>query len=426
VKPLDCAVIGGGAAGFFGAITCAETNPAHRVRLCEAMTRPLAKVAISGGGRCNVTHACFDPARLVEFYPRGGRELLGPLHRWQPRDTLAWFTDRGVELKTEADGRIFPVTDQSATIINALLAAASAGGVRWATGQPVRTVERVVLGGPGGPGFRVHLAGEESFLAHRILLATGGGKGSIGLAVAQALGHTIEPPVPSLFSFHIADPRLHGLAGLSVADAGVRIGRDLAARGPILVTHWGLSGPGILKLSAWGAREMAASDYRFTVTINWTGERSRDEVRAELARARTEHPKRQVATWNPFGLPARLWDRLLAAAQLRGGETWSTVAKTQSDALAQELTAGDYPVAGKSMNKEEFVTCGGVRLSEVDFKTMESKRCPGLFLAGEVLDLDGLTGGFNLQAAWTTGRIAGLGLARALSDSPPNSAPPCP
>jgi len=419
VKPLDCAVIGGGAAGFFGAITCAEAQPAARVRLFEALGRPLAKVAISGGGRCNVTQACFEPAELVKSYPRGGRELLGPLHRWQPRDTMAWFADRGVELKTEADGRVFPVTDDSATIIQALLAAAQAAGVRWEAGRPVRAVERVGPSDTGGPGFRLEIEGGEKVWADRILLATGGGKGSAGLAIAHALGHTIEPPVPSLFSFHIADPRVTGLAGLSVAAAEVRIGRALAAQGPILFTHWGLSGPGILKLSAWGARELAATDYRFSLTIAWAPGRSREQVRAELAGAREDHPKRKVSTWNPFGLPARLWERLLAAAGLAGGESWSTLAKAQSEKLAQELTAGEYPVAGKSMNKEEFVTCGGVRLSEVDFKTMESKRCPGLFLAGEVLDLDGLTGGFNLQAAWTTGRLAGLGLASAPSAGPP-------
>ncbi len=373
--------------------------------LCEAAPRPLAKVRISGGGRCNVTHACFEPQELVLGYPRGARELLGPFHRWQPRDTVAWFAERGVELKTEEDKRMFPVTDDSATVVDCLLGAAERAGVRLRT----RTAVEAARTAPGG--FEVRLGTGETVACERLLLATGGGRESAGLAIARSLGHAVEPPVPSLFTFHIDDPRLRGLEGISVPDASAALaGTKLAARGPALVTHWGLSGPAILRLSAWGARELAARDYRFTLTLAWRAGLSPDQARAELAAARTAHPKRQVSGWNPFGLPARLWERLACAAA-PAGALWGGASNAALQALAAEVTAGSYAVAGKSLNKEEFVTCGGVRLGEVDFRTMQSRLVPGLFLAGEVLDIDGVTGGFNLQSAWTTGRIAGLAMA---------------
>jgi len=404
----SCVIAGGGAAGFFAAIACAEANPRARVTLCEAAAHPLAKVRISGGGRCNVTHACFEPGELVRGYPRGGRELLGPFHHWQPSDTVAWFADRGVELKTEEDGRMFPVTDQSATVIDCLLAAAERAGVILRTGAGVRTAERA------GKGYRVHLSGGETLECDLLLLATGGGKSSAGIAIAQSLGHSIEPLVPSLFTFHIGDSRLKELEGLAVPDADARVpGTRLAARGPALITHWGLSGPAILKLSAWGARELAACDYRFTLALNWRGGSTAAQVQAELAASRTVHPRRQIGSWNPLGLPSRLWERLAAAAGVAPGTVWASVSKAALQALALQVTAGEFAVAGKSLNKEEFVTCGGVRLAEVDFRTMESRRSPGLYLAGEVLDIDGVTGGFNLQSAWTTGRLAGLAMAAA-------------
>jgi predicted Rossmann fold flavoprotein len=402
----SCVIAGGGAAGFFAAIACAEANPAARVTLCEALAQPLAKVRISGGGRCNVTHACFEPRELVRGYPRGGRELLGPFHQWQPRDTVAWFAERGVELKTEEDGRMFPVTDDSATVINCLLAAAERAGVRLRTGLGVKAAERA------GSGYRVLLSGGESLDCDRLLLATGGGKSSAGIAIAQQLGHTIEPLVPSLFTFHIDDPRLKGLEGLSVPDAETRLpGTRVAARGPALITHWGLSGPAILKLSAWGARELAAAGYRFRLALNWRGGSTAAQVQAELAAGRTVHPRRQISSWNPLGLPARLWERLAVAAGIAPETVWTSVSNAALQALAAQVSAGEFVVTGKSTNKEEFVTCGGVRLAEVDFRTMESRCSPGLYLAGEVLDIDGVTGGFNLQSAWTTGRLAGLAMA---------------
>lgn len=408
---MNCLVAGGGAAGYFAAIACAEANPAAAVTLCEATAQPLAKVRISGGGRCNVTHACFDPRELSLGYPRGGRELLGPFHQWQPSDTVAWFAARGVELKTEADRRMFPITDDSATVIDCLTAAADRAGVRVRTRAAVKAAERRTS---PGAGYRAQLATGETIDCDRLLLATGGGKSSAGLAIAQSLGHTIEPLAPSLFTFHIDDARLQGLEGISVADATARLpDTRLSARGPVLVTHWGLSGPAILKLSAWAARELAACDYRFTVGLNLWGGGTVAQAQAELATARTAYPRRQINSANPFAIPARLWERLVGAAGIAAETVWTSVSNAALQALASQVTAAEFAVAGKSLNKEEFVTCGGVRLAEVDFRTMESRRSPGLYLAGEVLDIDGVTGGFNLQSAWTTGRLAGLAMARA-------------
>jgi predicted Rossmann fold flavoprotein len=400
-------IAGGGAAGFFAAATCAEANPAAEVCIFELTSNPLAKVRVSGGGRCNVTHACFEPRELVKRYPRGARELLGAFSRWQPSDTVNWFGARGVELKTEGDGRMFPVTDSSATIIDCLQRAASSAGVKVRTGCGVKDAQPV-----DGGGFLVTLTSGETTTCDRLLFATGGGRAEGALALVKKLGHTIETPVPSLFTFHIDDPRLKELAGLSVENAGVTVSAaKLREQGPLLVTHWGLSGPAILKLSAWGARALHGLDYKFTLSVNWLGEQSLDAARGELASARTANPRKQVATWNPFSLPQRLWEKLVAAAGVPPTAIWTSVSNQFLAAIAAQVAGGEYVVTGKSMNKEEFVTCGGVRLGEVDFKSMQSRICPGLFFAGEVLDIDGVTGGFNFQAAWTTGRLAGLAMA---------------
>lgn len=395
-------VIGGGAAGFFAAIAAAEALKGRgKVILLEATGQVLSKVRISGGGRCNVTHGCFEPAELARRYPRGGRELLGAFHRWQPRDTLEWFAKRGVATKVEADGRMFPVTDDSATIVDCLERAARSAGVEVRLRSPVKALAR------DGEGFVATLADGE-LRADRVILATGGGSGGGGHALAAALGHAIEPPVPSLFTFHIAHRLLADLAGLSVEDAATWVdGLRLRERGPILVTHNGLSGPGILKLSAWGARDLAAKGYRFTLRLSLVPDSDATAVGAALAELRTREPRKQVTTWNPFGLPARLWERLVEVAGIPAGTTWANLGAAHARSLAGWLTAAELPVAGKSAHKEEFVTCGGVRLREVDFKGMASKVAPGLHLAGEVLDIDGVTGGFNFQAAWTTGWLAG-------------------
>jgi len=408
MSKLRVIIAGGGAAGLFAAITCAEANPDAEVSIFELTSNPLAKVRISGGGRCNVTHACFEPRELVKRYPRGGRELLGAFSRWQPRDTIAWFQARGVELKTEGDGRMFPVTDDSATIVDCLLQAARSAKIALRTGCGLKDVQPAGANG----GFAVTLSSGETVTTDRLLLATGGGRGEGGLSLVKKLGHTVEPPVPSLFTFHIDDPRLKDLAGLSVENAIVSVGTTkLREQGPLLVTHWGLSGPAVLKLSAWGARTLQAMDYKFTLSVNWLGGSTPDAARTELTAARTANARKQVATWNPFALPQRLWERLVAAAGASPTTIWTSMSNQLLGAIAIQLTAGEYAVAGKSMNKEEFVTCGGVRLGEVDFKTMQSRVCPGLFFAGEVLDIDGVTGGFNFQAAWTTGWLAGKAMA---------------
>ncbi|MEZ5412818.1 MAG: NAD(P)/FAD-dependent oxidoreductase [Opitutaceae bacterium] len=405
-------VIGGGAAGFFAAITCAEANPAAKVTIYETTAHPLAKVRISGGGRCNVTHACFEPRELVQRYPRGHRELLGAFHRWGPRDTIAWFAEREVELKTEADGRMFPVTDDSATIVNCLREAAEKAGVDLRTGTGVRRVEGRGAHSDAPPLFQVTLTDDTTVNAERVLIATGGNRASIGLAIAERFGHAIEPTVPSLFTFHIDDRRIDRLSGISVDPVTATVpGTKLASEGPLLITHWGLSGPAVLKLSAWGARELAACNYEFTLRINFAPPHTRETMMRDLAALRTEHPRKQITTWNPFGLPARLWERMVEIGGFLPAQTWNGITNAALQALADSLVAAEFKVTGKSMNKEEFVTCGGVRLREVDFKTMESKLCPGLHFAGEVLDIDGITGGFNFQAAWTTGRLAGLAMA---------------
>ncbi len=428
-------VVGGGAAGFFAAIACAEAGPGCAVTLCEATVHPLAKVRVSGGGRCNVTHACFEPRELARRYPRGGRELLGAFSRWQPRDTIEWFAARGVELKTEADGRMFPVTDDSRTIVECLENAARKAGVVLRTNCGVKHVARGVPGAPGlverraparpgseenpsagrVPPFAVTLTTGETVTCERLLLATGGNRTNAGFEIARQFGHTIEPPVPSLFTFHIKDARLEGLAGISVEDAATAVrGTTLRERGPLLVTHWGLSGPAILKLSAWGARALHDCGYKFTLLVNWAPAFNPETLRTGLERARAANPKKQIGTWCPIGLPLRLWEKLLAAADIAAETQWAVVPGAALRALAAQICAGELAVDGKSMFKEEFVTCGGVRLSEVDFKTMESRLTPGLHFAGEVLDIDGITGGFNFQNAWTTGWLAGRAMAAAV------------
>ncbi len=400
------AVVGGGAAGFFSAIACAGAGGGPVV-LLEKSSQLLAKVKISGGGRCNVTHACFDPATLVTRYPRGGRELRGPFHHFQPIDTVEWFESRGVKLKTEADGRMFPLTDRSDTIIQCLLDAASASGVEIFTRTGLVGGERIA------PGFRLTLDGNRTLQADKLILASGGPRlATGGPAVAAALGHTLSAPVPSLFTFHVEDERLRGLAGLSVEAARVQVvGAGFDETGPVLITHWGLSGPAILRLSAWGARWLHERHYDFAIRLNWGGDLSRDDVLHRLRAMKETDAKKLVAGDPALAIPARLWERLAVAAGIPGGTRWAHVSREALLALGEQLTAGEFHVRGKSMNKEEFVTCGGVNLREVDFRTMESRRCPGLYFAGEILDIDGITGGYNFQSAWTSGWIAGRAAA---------------
>lgn len=403
MQQLEVVVVGGGAAGFFGAIVCAEAHPYCRVTLLEAGRQLLSKVRISGGGRCNVTHACFEPAVLVQSYPRGGKALRGAFTRFQPRQTIDWFTQRGVELKTEPDGRIFPTTDDSGTIVACLQQAAQRAGVIVRTSSPVATIVRQ------GDGFTLTLKTGETLDADRLLLAMG--SSPQGYRLAEALGHQIEPPVSSLFTFTIPDPKLRELAGVAVdlvqAKLVVDDAKPLEQAGAILITHWGMSGPAVLKLSAWGARLLHDHRYQARLVVNWLPQKKAEDLRQYLLDLKTTQGKRQVISHPLFSLPRRLWQYLVERSSITAEVRWADLSKKQAQHLVQELTQSQYSVQGKGAFKEEFVTCGGVNLKEIDFKTMESRLCPHLYFAGEILDIDGITGGFNFQSAWTTGWLAG-------------------
>ena len=412
IVPVQVAVIGGGAAGFFGAIAAA--SPQTNVTIYEAGRQVLSKVKISGGGRCNVTHACFDPSQLVKNYPRGGKALRGPLTRFQPCNTVDWYRQRGVKLKTEADGRMFPVTDNSETIIDCLTQAARKAGVRLRTGTPVVAVDR-----QNESRFTMKLRDGERLASDRVLLASG--SSPQGHRIAKHLGHTIVAPVPSLFTFTIRDSRLQGLAGVSVPRAALKLktpdNAKLEQTGPLLVTHWGLSGPAVLKLSAWGARSLHASRYSATLIVNWIPHLQEDSVRQVLVSLRETSAKRSIAARPEFQLPKRLWQALVAAVEIQPTLRWADLSKKALNRLVQELVRGQFEVVAKGQFKDEFVTCGGVDLKQVNFKTMESRCCKGLYFAGEVLDIDGVTGGFNFQSAWTTSWIAGGAIANSASRS---------
>ncbi|MEY2528681.1 MAG: hypothetical protein QOJ05_771 [Verrucomicrobiota bacterium] len=401
------AIVGGGAAGFFAAITCAEVNPANEISIYEKGPEFLTKVRISGGGRCNVTHACYEPRAMSESYPRGERALISPLHRFSASDTVAWFERRGVRLKTEEDGRMFPVTDSSGTVIDCLLYEARAAGVRLFTRRGVNGVQRK------NSGFELQFDGGRTTDCDRLLLATGGTRSASGGQIAGALGHVLAPPVPSLFSFHVAEPWLRSLPGVSVEEVEASVpGARLRERGPVLITHQGVSGPVILRLSAWGARALQELEYQFALRVNWLPGATTESVQRQLQELRRTNPNKLVVN-SPLGaLPHRLWEKLTGLAGIDSAVRATTLSREQAGALAALLVRSELTIHGKSLNKDEFVTCGGVKLSEVDFKTMESRLVPDLYFAGELLDIDGTTGGFNFQAAWTTGWIAGKAMAR--------------
>lgn len=406
-KPRQCAIIGGGAAGFFAAITAAESNPVAEVIIYERGNNCLSKVKVSGGGRCNVTHSCFDPSVLASHYPRGSRELRGAFHRWQPQDTVHWFAERGVTLKTEEDGRMFPDTDDSQTIIDCFMESARKAGVQLRMGVGLTSLKAETDGS-----FTLALSDDTAPRADAVCIASGSLKSSPLSYAIEALGHTIEPLVPSLFAFDLSDARIQGLAGLSVQNVSVKALLDGPAQvGPILITHRGFSGPAILRLSSWEARKLQAADYRFEISINWLGDVSKKEVIDRFDDLRHTKGRTAVKT-KPFEeIPRRLWERFVSAADIADNTQWSQLSSKHRDALADELVAARFKVQGKTTNKEEFVTCGGVGLKEIDFRTMESRKVPGLHFAGECLDIDGITGGFNFQSAWTTGYLSGLSLA---------------
>jgi predicted Rossmann fold flavoprotein len=398
---MSIAIIGGGAAGFFAAINAAEQHPGTRVVVLERTGNFLAKVKISGGGRCNVTNACFEPKELVKNYPRGSKELLSCFYRFQPKDTTQWFSERGVELQAEADGRMFPVSNSSQTIIECFMGEAHKLGVEIITNADISSFAPIEN---GEAGWRITY-NDTSIDADKLIIASGSNE-NIWDMLAE-LGYTIVPPVPSLFTFNCNDSRIGGLPGVSVANAVVGIKEsNIKQNGPVLITHWGFSGPAILKLSAWGARELAERDYACTLVVNWMGQFSPEQVFEKLIGEKRQSPNKKIHAHAMFELPQRLWESLLASIGIAPEKMWNDIAKDSLRKLADELTRGQFTVSGKAQFKEEFVTCGGVDLKQVDCKTMQSKLHKNLFFAGEVLNIDGITGGFNFQAAWTTAYIA--------------------
>ncbi|KGO87231.1 flavoprotein [Flavobacterium rivuli WB 3.3-2 = DSM 21788] len=396
-KKYDVIIAGGGAAGFFTAINIAEANPKLKIAILERGKETLAKVRVSGGGRCNVTHACFVPNDLVKFYPRGEKELRGPFNRFGAGDTIEWFEKRGVELKTEDDGRMFPVTDSSQTIIDCFNAAVKKAGIQVLTGESIQSLYK------GEHAWKIETQ-NGTFIADKLVMATGSNPKMWDMLAE--LGHTIIPPVPSLFTFNIKDPRIKDLMGVS-ALATVKVKNSkLEASGPLLITHWGMSGPGILRLSAWGALELFAKSYQFVIQVNWLNDVDIDECDVILKELKQEHAKKTVSKKSPFDFPNRLWESLVTAANIDAETKWADLTRNELQALAAQLVNGEYNVNGKSTFKEEFVTAGGVDLKEVNFKTMQSKRVENLYFAGEVINVDAITGGFNFQNAWTGGFIA--------------------
>lgn len=400
----DVLIIGGGAAGFFTAINVATLRPDLKIAILERGKEVLTKVRISGGGRCNVTHAEFVPQELTLNYPRGEKELLGPFHSFMTGDTIEWFSDRGVELKIEEDGRMFPTTDSSQTIIDCFLAETQRLGVDVLTGHAVQQFERATENDL----WKVQTS-RGIFQAPHLVLTTGSNPKMWKLL--EQCQHSITPAVPSLFTFNIKDKRIEGLMGLSTEATVAVVGMPLTSEGPLLITHWGMSGPGILKLSAWGARLLEKTKYHFEIRVNWLLHTTGEEALEQLLTLKHDFAKQSPHTYAHLGLPKRLWQSLLLAADISEGAKWADLKKNQLVQLATELTNGSFRVSGKSTFKEEFVTAGGVHLKEVNFKRFESRLHPNLYFAGEVLNIDAITGGFNFQNAWTGGYMVAQAIA---------------
>lgn len=393
------AIIGGGAAGFFAAINAASKAPDMEISIFEKSNQLLGKVKVSGGGRCNVTNACFEPKELIKYYPRGAKELLGPFHVFQPGDIFDWFEQRGIALKTEDDNRVFPLSDSSQTIIDCFLGEAEQKKIRIHTGKGLTGLKRADYK------WKLEFSDKAEDLFDAVIIA-GGSSNALWNLLSEA-GHTIVPPVPSLFTFNINDPVIKDLPGVSAPGCDVKIeGTKFSASGPVLITHWGLSGPGILRLSAWAARELASVNYDFIVRINWDNRFTKETLMELLRDWKAEHHKTTVKTFSAIKVPHRLWCSLLVQHGKLQDTRWADVSNKQLESLAESLTSCFLRVQGKSTFKDEFVTAGGINLKEVDFKTMQSKILPGIYFAGEILDIDAITGGFNFQAAWTTGYIA--------------------
>ena len=400
-------VAGGGAAGFFCAVTAARLNRGLKVILVEKSGKLLSKVKVSGGGRCNVTHACFSIPEMVKKYPRGASFVKKTFHQFFTTDTMQWFEERGVPLKTESDGRIFPVSNSSQSIIDCLLQEANKYSVEIRLHHEIRNLEYK----DHPHSFIIHFNNELKLHADFICLASGGYPKSSMFDWILCSGHTIEEPVPSLFTFNMPGNSVTSLMGISVPDAQVKIsGETLKERGPLLVTHWGMSGPAILKLSAWGARILKEKEYRFEIRVNWLGEITEHALRDEIQMIRENSGGKKIRQKNPWNLPQRLWEWLLEQTGIKDIH-WADLPAALQNKLIQQLTHMPFAVDGKTTFKEEFVTAGGIRLSEINHHTMESRLRPGLYFAGELLDVDGITGGFNFQHAWTSGFIAGKSIA---------------
>jgi predicted Rossmann fold flavoprotein len=393
---FDIIIVGGGAAGFFTAINIVEKNPKLKVAILERGSEVLSKVRVSGGGRCNVTHACFEPNELVKFYPRGEKELRGPFHQFCSGDTVEWFSNHGVELKIEEDGRMFPVSNSSQTIIDCFLQATQKLGITVLTGQSVQSIFKK-------DNFWKIETQTENYITEKLILATGSNPKI--WEMLQTFGHAIVNPVPSLFTFNIKDARIKELPGVS-AIVSVKVkDTKLTSTGPLLITHWGMSGPSILKLSAWGARILSEKNYQFTIFVNWLNDIDADEAEKILKNLKLENAKKAVSKKSPFDFPNRLWESLVLASNISEETKWADLSKMQLQNLANQLTNSSFQVNGKSTFKEEFVTAGGIDLKEINFKTMESKLHENLFFAGEIVNIDAVTGGFNFQNAWTSGFI---------------------
>lgn len=415
-------VIGGGAAGFFCAVNAARQDPALEVIILEKNNKVLSKVKVSGGGRCNVTHACFSIAEMVRKYPRGANFLKKTFHQFFTTDTVEWFRERGVALKTEEDGRMFPVTDSSQSIIDCLLRevnkykievrmSSEVKNLRYEVGDQQPEAEGLATGK-----FIIELPDRRQLTSDFVCIACGGYPKAAMFDWLKQLGHSIEEPVPSLFTFNMPGNSITQLMGISVPDAHVRItGTRLSAQGPLLITHWGMSGPAVLRLSAWGARELAANNYQFNIQVNWLPAYNEHSLREALQGLRFELAAQKISNRNPFGLPQRLWDYLLEQAGVGSDIRWADLPAAAQNKLVKMLCAQEFAVHGKTTFKEEFVTAGGIRLTEIDAQTMQSKLIPGLFFAGEILDVDGITGGFNFQHAWTSGFIAATAIAKGKS-----------
>jgi len=429
---FDVIVVGGGAAGFYGAIQIATANRNIKIAILERGKQVLSKVKVSGGGRCNVTHAEFDPKELIKNYPRGEKELLGPFHSHSTGDTVTFFEDRNVPLKTEVDGRIFPVSNSSKSIIDCFHSEINRLGIHLLKNTPVTNILQLKTNNDTtSGGWRVVTARKE-YAAKKLLLTTGSSQKIWQLL--NKLGHTIIPPVPSLFTFNIKDPRISGIQGLSsyasvevvprkimskkisiALKSGIPKNKSLSSEGPLLITHWGMSGPVILKLSAWGARELNAYEYRFRIKVNWLPDYHKDGVMAHLMEIKAVEPKKTILRTQAVEIPRRLWINLVLASGISREMQWASASHKDLERLTEQLTQAIFSVDGKSTFKEEFVTAGGIDLKEINFKTFESKIHPHLYFAGEIINIDAITGGFNFQNAWTGAFIAAKSITSTIN-----------